>query len=442
MSIIEETVLNKEYPILISLDATKQILFQMENCLCNINNNGRKATGFFCKFPFNHCLLPVLITNHSVLNENDKNISLTINNKAKIIKLDKSRKKYINLDNKISIIEIKPNKDKIYNFLEIDENYINNTYKNQTVFMLQYPNEQSEVSYGLISDIIDNKVIKHYCYSEEGSSGSPILSLNTFKVIGIHYSQKNKSFNSGLFIKYIIDEFNRYKNEINILYKTDKESEVNIFGKQFVQNNKNNIELVINGNKIDLINRYKLKKGENIIKIIIKNKITNLEYMFYNCESLQNIKELEYMDTRDISNFDWMFSECSLLSDINGLEKWNVSNGNNFSNMFSECSLLSDINGLENWNVSNGNNFSYMFSECSSLKNLKGLEKWNVSNGNDFSYMFSKCSSLKNLKGLENWNVSNGNNFSSMFWGCFSLLDINNYKIGIYQIKDSKYNFI
>ena len=41
------------------------------------------------------------------------------------------------------------------------------------------------------------------------------------------------------------------------------------------------IKLIINGNKNDLIERYKLREGENNIKIIIKNKITNLENMFY-----------------------------------------------------------------------------------------------------------------------------------------------------------------
>jgi len=65
--------------------------------------------------------------------------------------------------------------------------------------------------------------------------------------------------------------------------------------------NKNNIELIVNGNKNELIDRYELKKGENYIKIIIINIITNLGNMFYDCKSLKNIKELEYLDTRYIN---------------------------------------------------------------------------------------------------------------------------------------------
>ena len=43
-----------------------------------------------------------------------------------------------------------------------------------------------------------------------------------------------------------------------------------------MEKNKNNIELKINGNAIDLVRECNLKNGKNNIKMIIKNKITNL----------------------------------------------------------------------------------------------------------------------------------------------------------------------
>ena len=95
-------------------------------------------------------------------------------------------------------------------------------------------------------------------------------------------------------LKEIINELDKnkkdiYKNEIKIIYETNKRGNYNIFGEKFVENNKNNIELNINGNKSDLVNKYKLKNGNNEIKMIIKNKITNLEYMFYECSKLKDI---------------------------------------------------------------------------------------------------------------------------------------------------------
>ena len=125
-----------------------------------------------------------------------------------------------------------------------------------------------------------------------------------------------------------------------------------IFGESFVKENKENMELIINGEKIDLIDKYKLEKGENNIALIIKKKITNLSHMFDECNSLKNIEELEYLNTFYCTNFSDMFSGCSSLSDIKALENWNVSKGNNFSSMFRRCSSLSDIKALEKWRIS------------------------------------------------------------------------------------------
>ena len=59
--------------------------------------------------------------------------------------------------------------------------------------------------------------INHYCNTEDGSSDSPILSLNNFKVIGVHYGcskNKNIKLNFGTIIKYAINRFtNKYKND-------------------------------------------------------------------------------------------------------------------------------------------------------------------------------------------------------------------------------------
>ena len=218
---------------------------------------------------------------------------------------------------------------------------------------------------------------------------------------------------------------NKYKKVINLIYYLEQDGKCHIFGEKFVENNKNKIELVINGKKNELVNDYELKKGENNIQLIIKHKINNLEGMFKYCNKLKNIEELKYLDTEDIKNFSEMFWGCSSLLDINGLENWNVSNGNIFADMFCYCKSLSNINELRNWNVSNGNNFSCMFYKCSSLLDINGLKNWNVSKGNNFSSMFSGCSSLLDINGLKNWNVSHVNNFTYIFNQCLSLKDIN-----------------
>ena len=213
-------------------------------------------------------------------------------------------------------------------------------------------------------------------------------------------------------------------NTINLIYEIENEGVKNLFGEKFVSNNMDNIELIINGEQCDLIKQCNLKKGINNIKMIIKNKINNLEYMFYECNSLTNIDDLEYLDVKEINNFSHIFSGCKSLSNIKSLKNWDVSNGINFSNMFCGCKLLSDISPLKDWKISKAQNLSWMFRLCQSLSDIKSLENWDVSNVNNFTGIFSGCTKLSDIESLQNWNVSKGNDFSWVFSGCKSLSDI------------------
>ena len=58
-------------------------------------------------------------------------------------------------------------------------------------------------------------IIQHNCNSKEGSSGSPIMSLDSYKVIGVHLGKGRFDYKNGIFIKNIIHEFNN-KNNKNI----------------------------------------------------------------------------------------------------------------------------------------------------------------------------------------------------------------------------------
>ena len=233
--------------------------------------------------------------------------------------------------------------------------------------------------------------------------------------------KKEEKLDNNSFVN--IDKAIEYRKEINIIYYVDEDKKENILGEDFINNNKNNVQLMINSQKVSLTDTYDLKRGENKITIIINNKLTNLSYMFQNCHSLQNIDELKYLDTSEVTNYENMFHYCNSLSDIRSLQYWNVSKGTNFKGMFSNCKSLYDISPLQNWNVSNATNMAEMFSFCRSLANLAPLQLWNVSNNNNFDFMFY-ATLVKDIKPLENWSVSNGHNFSGMFCSCSSLRDL------------------
>ena len=157
----------KGSPNPITIEGTKRIFYQMENCICKIyKKNGINGTGFFCKIPFpgQLNLLPVLITNRHILDNKDleinKIIEITINDdkEKRIIKIDNSRIIFISQKLDVIFIEIKESIDKIYNFLNIDDDINNDeyilelTYRQKSVYILHYPNGgKIKVSYGLLN---------------------------------------------------------------------------------------------------------------------------------------------------------------------------------------------------------------------------------------------------------------------------------------------------
>ena len=220
----------------------------------------------------------------------------------------------------------------------------------------------------------------------------------------------------------------QFKNKINLIYNSNQDKNLNIFGEKFVSKNKDKIDLIINGEKSPLVSKYSLKKGDNIITLIINKELTSLEYMFYNCSSLKNIEELKYLNTENITNFSNMFYNCIELTDIESLREWNVSKVTDFSYMFNNCISLLNLRPLKKWNVSSGTDFSGLFCNCTLLIDLTPLEKWDVSNSTNLSNMFYNCKKLSNIDSLKYWNVSKNTKFIGMFSRCSILLEINSLK--------------
>ena len=471
MSVIKQEKLIEEQPRPVSIEGTREILSQMENSICMIypedNING---TGFFCKIPFLNNCLPVLITNNHILNENDiknnKIIKLSINGKVKEIKIDNSRKKYTNPDKNIdiTIIEIKPNEDGIGidNFLELDEKNINKDkknieveYKMKSIYILHYPRGKLKVSYGLIKNIVDNKNIYHYCNTDDGSSGSPILSLKTFKVIGIHYgsNKSNIKINYGTFIKYAIDLFDNFNNN-NENNNCPKDFEIgNMFDKSmlsypskynrktFKKNNNNNNKY----NNHSLIHSYFFKnmrlcnnsqtyrktidsnlgittdktdpKENNIISITNRENSTNdlIKFRKNNFSYLDNNHQLKSKPSREMNKANHIFY------DKNG----NYHNRIIYKNSMSLTKNKSPLNSVEN-NINNNlkNEFSKKNKEllikenASSFGNYKENHEENKKIKNNTSINFflgiSRNKKLYNQRNNPSEHINNKNNISGI----------------------------
>ena len=289
MSGITEKKLNN-YPEIVSLETTEEIIKQMKSKIFKIClNDGTKGTGFFCKILINNKELKVLITNNHIINLEMEKITISLNNdnEIKVIELN-DRIKYTNKEYDITIIEIKE-KDKINNYLELDEKIMkkgsNKLYINDTIYIIQYPGGKNlGVSYGILNKIYEDKEynFNHLCCTEKGSSGSPIINIINNKVIGIHKAAK-KNYNIGLFINYAIEDFIN-KNYIIIGMKMDSNN--------LKMNIKNDINNNINKETFNNKPQYSLSKNENDIgKNILYNISSNNEDE-YNLDFQTNSHEI------------------------------------------------------------------------------------------------------------------------------------------------------
>ena len=459
---MNDSQFNCNYLESISGKTTEKIMYQLKNCICKVfSDNNEIYTGFFCKIPYKSKILQVLISNNKIIKNNDKEIKISINddNEFKNIKINDKRK--ILRCDKLGVIfiEIKP-KDKIKNFLDLDDNIDINTnddleqkYKSKTIYILHYPDgKNGEISYGLINELV-GKNLYFQGKVKKSSIGAPIILLENCKIIGINMGTTLFDFNCACFIKNPILKFNKIDeyeelNELTIEYKLidyNKSLQIRIFGKTFVSNNINNCKLLIDGKIFVLSEFYQKNKSNNnnlIIKLIETNKIKDMSRMFHNCPNVLSVKDFSNWNTHRVNNLKNLFHGCSSLSSLPDISNWDISQVKNISNLFNDCRILKSMPDISKWNTSNVEKMKGLFNNCQSLSSLPDISKWNLRKIKDISNMFSFCSSLQALPDISKWNINKSIELKGIFNGCSSLLEIPDIsKWNISKTKDISYLF-
>ncbi len=481
-------------------EGNKKIGEQMDKCVCKIKGE-QEGSGFFIKIP---CLngkkaIPVLVTNNHIITikniQNKDNVILYNFNKEKEEKLkdmDK-RKRYSNEILDITFIEIRDT-DGIgdEHFLDIDdyefdndENIFKETlktkYKEKAIYNISFPKlgelNDVKVSYGNAGSTYEGTYkLQHYCNTHEGSSGSPILSLETFKVFGVHFGgHKEKKNNLCTIIFPAINEFihsksiittiydpekhiinppqqpeenyeqSSHSNTITIKYKVKKNDEkIKIFGKKFVEKNKKNCKIELINNKIknyfdldefQIVNEKMRNEGFVEIKLIAINPIQDMSFMFGKAlydeppVRIQELVEFKNWSTKEVTNMSKLFCECNELISLPNLKFFNTEKVKDMSFMFFGCEKLKDIYGIGNWKTENAKNMSNMFAYCRNLNFIDSLAKWNVENVEDMSYMFYECRLLQKIDGLETWFPKNIINYNYFIFGCNMLNNVPDFSL-------------
>ena len=277
---------------------------------------------------------------------------------------------------------------------------------------------------------------------------------------------KEKNLNIQFQKIFDIYEKMNYTNEITMKYKIDTNIDsVSIFGRCFVENNKDICKILYEDKEYELKEKFNLNDinipKDNILKIKLTNinKVTKMNCIFNECKSLISLPDISQWNTSNIKDMKNMFAGCTSLTNLSDISKWNISNVTNLKDLFqgceslvslpdisvwdtsnviimkgifSGCSKLSKIPDISKWNTKNVTNMSEMFKECNSLSELPDISKWNMGNVTNINYMFYNCNSLTTLPDISNWETKNFLNMNYIFRGCSSLSllpDISSWKI-------------
>jgi surface protein len=182
--------------------------------------------------------------------------------------------------------------------------------------------------------------------------------------------------------------------------------------------------------------------GEYILELWDTSQVTNMAYMFFNCQGLGATLDLtpskkgnpNIWNTGNVTNMSNIFYNC-ILFQITGVDYWDTHSVTNMNSMFYnciyvrnnydnyyKCNFTPGKNGNPNiWNTGSVTDMGSMFYGCPSMAGL-GIGYWDTHSVTNMSNMLRDSYYIPSL---ENWNISNVNNMQGMFDG--SRMDVTNY---------------
>ena len=173
----------------------------------------------------------------------------------------------------------------------------------------------------------------------------------------------------------------------------------------------------------DLYNNFCKFSNNTFTNLIFKDvdtsKVTDMNYMFSNCNALTSL-DVSGWNTSNVINMDNMFRGCSALTSLD-VSGWDTSKVINLSIMFYGCNALTSLD-VSGWNTSNVINMDSMFRGCSALTSLD-VSGWDTSNVTNMVRMFNYCNALTSLD-VSGWDTSKVTDMNNMFSNCSALKTI------------------
>ena len=175
---------------------------------------------------------------------------------------------------------------------------------------------------------------------------------------------------------------------------------------------------------------YELNEGGNTPEWISKNSYvkkvvfdasfvnarpTSCNEWFFSCSNLTTIEGIEYLNTAKVTNMNYMFDNCESLKSLD-LTKFNTENVTSMKFMFEACTTLTSLD-VSNFNTAKVTDINYMFSNCSALTTIYASDNFVTDQVTYGNYMFNGCEKLNGYDGSKT-----DHNYANYRTGYFSKL--------------------
>ena len=152
-----------------------------------------------------------------------------------------------------------------------------------------------------------------------------------------------------------------------------------------------------------LFSNYSGTSINGLISYNDTSKVTNMERMFSNCESLTTIPQL---DTSKVIYMSYMFYYCSSLTTIPQID---TSSATNIVNMFDNCTLLTtiDLTYMKPANIYSSSHFAYNCYSLTKLiiRNMDTIPTLNSSAFTNCYHFYGTINEIYNPEGLKDGRI-------------------------------------
>ena len=192
-----------------------------------------------------------------------------------------------------------------------------------------------------------------------------------------------------------------------------------------------NTENLINMEKM-FYDCQSLENINDIINLFTTSKVTNMSYLFYGCKQLKKIC-FKNIETKNVTDMSKMFFGCKNLYEIIFNEKFVTKKVKNMNQMFAYCSNLIELN-LTQFDTINVENMGEMFSFCSGLTKINfGI--FNMKKVKTMNKMFYNCNSLYKIN-LDFSQCEKNIDMNNIFSNCFNLHFMNLNSLDSKKVKN------